>query len=78
MHITNRDAGDQVLARRLKLVDSATNMIVADEFYDGQPWVDLSEEELMQELERFAGDDMQQTHDEDGCERETNSRVFTL
>ena len=30
-------------------------MMVADEFYDGKPRVDLSEEELMQGLKRFAG-----------------------
>ena len=67
MHITNQDGGDRVLARRRKLVDSATQMMVADEFYDGKPWVDLSEEELMQGLKTFAGIDMQQTNDEDFC-----------
>ena len=30
MHITNQDGGDRVLARRRELVDSATQMIVAD------------------------------------------------
>ena len=40
--------------------------MVADEFYDGKPWVDLSEE-LLQRLKRFAGVDMQQTSDEDFC-----------
>ena len=67
MHITNQDGGDGVLARRRELVDSATQMMVADEFYDGMPWVDLSEEELMQGLKKFAGVDMQQTGDEDFC-----------
>ena len=66
MHYTNQ-GGDRVLARRRELVDSATQMMVADEFYDGKPWVDLSEEELMQGLRRFAGVDMQQTSDEGFC-----------
>ena len=30
-------------------------MMVAGEFYDGKLWVDLSDEELMQGLKRFAG-----------------------
>ena len=30
-------------------------MMVAGEFYDGKPWVDLSDEELMQGLKIFAG-----------------------
>ena len=64
MHITNQDGGDRVLARRQELADSATQMMVADEFYDGKLWVDLSEEELGQGLKRFAGVDMQQTGDE--------------
>ena len=61
MHITNQDGGDRVLARRRELVDSATRMMVADKFYDGKPWVDISEEELLRGLKRFAGVDMQQT-----------------
>ena len=61
MRITHQDGGDRVLARRRELVDSATQMMVADEFYYGKPWVDLSEEELMQALKRFAGVDIQQT-----------------
>ena len=65
MPITNQDGGDRVLARRRELVDSATQVMVADEFYDGKPWVDLFEKELMQGLKRFAGVDMQQTSDED-------------
>ena len=50
MHITNQDGGDPVLARRRELVDSATQMMVADEFCDGKLWVDLSEEELIEGL----------------------------
>ena len=67
MHIINQDGGGRVLARRRELVDSTTQLMVADEFYDGKPWVDLSEEEVMQGLMRFAGVDMQQTSDEDFC-----------
>ena len=67
IHITNQDGGDRVLARRRELVDSATQMMMADDFYDGKPWVDLSEEELLQGLKRFAGVDMQQTGDGDFC-----------
>ena len=67
MHIMNQDAGDRVLARRRELVYLATEMVVNDEFYDGKPWVDLSDEELLQGLKRFAGVGMQQTSDEDFC-----------
>ena len=67
MHITNQDGGSRVFARRRELVDLATQMMVANEFYDGKPWVDLSEEELMQGLKTIAGVDMQQTSDEDFC-----------
>ena len=68
MHITYQDGGDRVLARRRELVDSSTQMTVADEFYDGKPWVDLSDEEQTQKgLKRLAGVDMQQTSDEDYC-----------
>ena len=63
MHIANEDGGDRVLARRQELVDSATQMMVADEFYDGKSWIDLTEKELKQELETFAGVDVQQTSD---------------
>ena len=42
-------------------------MVVADEFYDGKPWIDLSKEELMQGLRTFAGVDIQQTSDKDFC-----------
>ena len=60
MHITIQDGGDRVLARRRELVDSATQMMVADGFYDGKPWFDVSEEALMQGLQTFAGADIQQ------------------
>ena len=61
MHVANEDGGDCVLARRRELVDLATQMMVADEFYDGTPWIDLSEQELKKGLEKFAGDYVQQT-----------------
>ena len=48
MRITNPDIGDRVLVRRRELVDSVTNLTVADKVYDGKPWVDISEEDLMQ------------------------------
>ena len=67
MHITNQDGRDRVPAGRQELVDSAPQMMVADEFYYGKPWVELSEEELMQGLKTFAGVVMQQTSDEDFC-----------
>ena len=67
MHITNQDGGDRLRARRRELVDSATQMMVTDEFYNDKPWVDLSEEELMQGLKRFAGVDVQKTRNEDFC-----------
>ena len=38
MHVANEDGGDRVLARRREPVDSATQMMAADEFYDGKPW----------------------------------------
>ena len=80
MHVTNEDGGDREIARRRELVDSATQMMVADEFYDGKLWIDLSEQELKKGLEKFAGVDVQQTSAngflrpdlpcaEDGCER---------
>ena len=47
-----------MLARRRELVDSATQMMVADEFYDGKPWIDLSEQELKKGLEIVAGVDV--------------------
>ena len=56
-----------MLARRRELVDSASQMMVADEFYGGKPWVDLSEQELKKRPETFAGVDVQQTSDVDFC-----------
>ena len=50
MHSTNLHGGDRVLARRRELVDSATQMMIDDEFHNGKPWVDLSEEDQMQGL----------------------------
>ena len=61
MHIANKDGGDRVLASRREVVDWETQMMVADEFYDGKPWIALSEQELKKGLETFAGVDMQQT-----------------
>ena len=69
IHVANEDGGDKVLARRREVVDSATPMIVADEFYDGEPWIDLSEQELKKGLETFAGVAVQQTSDVDFCRR---------
>ena len=63
-HITSPNG---VLARRQELVNSATQIIVTDEFYDDKPWVDLSEEELIQGLKTYAGVDAQQASDEDFC-----------
>ena len=45
MHVSNEDRGGRVLARRRELVYSTTQMMVADEFYDAKPWIDLSEQE---------------------------------
>ena len=67
MHVANEDGGDRVLARWRELVDSATQMMVADEFYDGKTWIDLSEQELKKGLAKFAGVDVQQTSDVDFC-----------
>ena len=57
MHVANEDGGDRVLVRRRELVDSAMQMMVADEFYDGKTWIDLSEQKLKKELQTFAGVD---------------------
>ena len=67
MHITNQDGGDRALAKRRELVDSATHLMVADEFYDSKPWVDLSGEDLLQGLKMFAGVDTQKRSDDDFC-----------
>ena len=50
--IKNQGGGDRVLAGRRELAESAIQMVVADEFYNGKPCVDLSEEELMQGLKK--------------------------
>ena len=65
MHVANEGGGDRVLAMRRELADSATQMMVTDDFYDGKPWIDLSEQELR--FEKFAGVDVQQTSDVDFC-----------
>ena len=67
MHVAIEDGGDRVLARRRELVDSATQMMVADELYDGKPLIDLSELELKKGLEIFDGVDVQQTSDVAFC-----------
>ena len=41
--------------------------MIADEFYDGKPRVDLSGQELKKGLEKFAGVDVQQTSHVDFC-----------
>ena len=48
MHIKNQKEGGRVLARRRELVDSASKIKVADEFYDDKHWVHVSQEELLQ------------------------------
>ena len=63
IHAANDAEGDRVLARRRELVDSATQTMVADKFYDGKPWIDLSEQELKKGLETFAGVDVEQKSD---------------
>lgn len=47
MYITDQHGGDRILGRWLELVELATKMMVGGELYDGKPWVDFSEEELM-------------------------------
>ena len=76
MLVANEDGGDRVLARTRELVDLATRMMVADEFCDGKPWIDLSEQELKKGLEKLAGVDVQQTSDEDFCRQ--ISRVLKM
>ena len=63
MHVASEGGGDRVLASRRELVDSATEMMVAGDFYDGKPLIDLSEQELRKGFERFAGVDVLQTND---------------
>ena len=67
MHVANEDGGGRVLAVRRELVDSATEMMFADDFYDLKHWIDLSEQELKKGLERFARVDVQQTSDVEFC-----------
>ena len=67
MHVANDNGGDRVLARRRELVDSGTQTMVADEFYDGKPYIDLTEQELKNGLETVAGVDVQQTSDVHFC-----------
>ena len=67
MLVANEDGGGRVLARRRELVDSATQMMFAEEIYDGKPWIDLSEQEQKKGLEAFAGVDVQQTSDVEFC-----------
>ena len=69
MNAANKDGGDGVLARRLGPVDSATQMMVAEELYDGKPWIDLSELEPKKGLEKSAGVDVQQTSEVDFCQQ---------
>ena len=59
MHSTNQHGGDRGLARGRELVYWSTQMMVADKCYGGKSWGDLSDEELLQGLKRFAGVDMQ-------------------
>ena len=54
IHVANEGEGDRVLAKKQELVDSATRMMVADEFYDRKPWIDLSDLDLMKGLEMLA------------------------
>ena len=58
IRIANEDGGDSVLARSRELVDSATQMMVADNFYDGKPWIDLPLLELKKGPETIAGVDV--------------------
>ena len=41
--------------------------MVADIFFDGNPWTDLFEKELKKGLQQIAGVDAQQTSDVDFC-----------
>ena len=56
-----------MLARSRQLVDTETQIMLADEFYDGKPLIDISEIELKKGLTTFAGVDVQQTSDVDFC-----------
>ena len=50
MHVTIEGGRNSVLARRRERIDSATTIMVADEFYNVKPWTDLSEQELKKGL----------------------------
>ena len=63
----SEDGGYRVLARSRQLVDTETQIMLADEFYDGKPLIDISEIELKKGLTTFAGVDVQQTSDVDFC-----------
>ena len=39
-------------------MDWSIQILTGDDFYDVTPWVDLSEEELMEGLKRFYGVDI--------------------
>ena len=54
MCIPNGDGCGPVLARSRELVDSTTPMMVTGEIHNGNRWVDLSEEELLQGVRQFA------------------------
>ena len=58
---------DKMLTRRRELVDPATQMMAADEFYDGKLWMDLHQQEQKKCLQRFAGVDVQQTRGVEVC-----------
>ena len=51
-------------------------MMVTDKFYDGKPWIDLTEQELKKGLEKVAGVDVQQTSDVEFCRQVF--RVLTM
>ena len=63
----NEDRGHRVLVRRRQLVDTTTQIMLADEFYDGKPLIDISEIEPKKGRERFSGVDVQQTSDIEFC-----------
>ena len=58
IHVANQDREERVIVRRRELVDSVMQMMVADEFYDGKAWIDLSELEVKKGLQQFAGVDV--------------------
>ena len=64
MRITYQAGGNWVLARRRSPLDSATQVIVADEVYDDKASADLCEEELTKATKTFAVADFRLTSDE--------------